>query len=353
MVTRQDNKVEVRRQHLKTMTSSRGELAPAVAKAREIWSRGRKPQSVRVRRSFVVRDSPAGAVVDERKPLPREERPLSAQMITPKGLTLKLELLLLFAAQCAVAPGSRWPAPYPIEPTPDNPDSWMGLVATIAKHTPPTNYAADASTNKARQIAQALKALEKMNLVHSATGVPGQVRRGIKLRCENGKSTFAAPVIYRVPTDDEQFFDIPVEFFTQGWVHVLTTSEIAALLMWLDITKAVGRQVKLRGEEEPPSIIGFVNSETRHSYYGLGRETYETHKQLSAFGLMDVHRHDKRYMDGKWEGFATQNEDMVCHRIELLTAGLGREPAPILSKVLEQRQLTGSWYRPVGWQRPA
>ncbi|MFF5924186.1 hypothetical protein ACFY8C_38560 [Streptomyces flavochromogenes] len=351
-MTRRDNKVEVRREHLATMQSTHGELQPAVRKAREIWSRGRQPQFVRVRRSFVVRDTPAKAVLDERKPLPREERPLSAQMITPKGLTLKLELLLLFAAQCTVAPGRRWPAPYPIEPTSEKPDSWMGLVATIAKHAPPTNYAADASTNKVRQIAQALKALEKMNLVHSATGVPGQVRRGIKLQCENGKSTVAAPVIYRVPTDNEQFLNIPVEFFTQGWVHVLTTSEIAALLMWFDITKAAGRQVKLRGEEEAPSTVGFVNSETRHSFYGLGRETYETHKQLEAFGLMDVHRHEKRYMDGKWEGFATQSEDMVCHRIELLPSGFTREPGPILTKVLEQRQITGSWYRPAGWQRP-
>lgn len=57
-----------------------------------------------------------------------------------------------------------------------------------------------------------------------------------------------------------------------------------------------------------------------HSYYGLGRETYETHNQPSAFGLMDVHRHEKRHMDGKWEGFATRSGDMVCHRVELLTS---------------------------------
>ncbi|MGW1658923.1 hypothetical protein [Streptomyces atratus] len=90
-MTRQDGKVDVRIGHLKQLKA--GQLPAAVAKAGQLWEQGLKPETVRVRRSYVVQDTLAPVVVDERKPLPREERPISARMITPKGLSLKLHLL--------------------------------------------------------------------------------------------------------------------------------------------------------------------------------------------------------------------------------------------------------------------
>ncbi|MFH9800482.1 hypothetical protein [Streptomyces virginiae] len=341
----QDKSVDVRIDNLKQLMSL--ELPEAVAKAQEIWERGQRPDVVRVRRSYLRLDEFAGVVIDERKPLPRGMRPISAQMIAPKGLTLKLHLLTLFAAQCEVAPGKKWSNPYPAEPTPQKPDSWMGLTATVARYAGPGVQASSVQTNKLRQIVEALKALEKKNLVRSATGVAGQVKRGVLLECENGKSTAAATIPYTVPIENEQFVEIPVEFFTRGWVHVLTMSEIAAILMWLDVLKFEGREIKLPGSDQTVTM-GSVNSNVRHGRYGLGREAYETHQPLRAFQLLEVYDPPKRHEDGKWEGYNEDSRDMVCHQIVMTPEGFGEDAGKTVLKTLRRRHATGEWGTPLG-----
>lgn len=339
-----DGKVEVRKDQLKDLL--KGELPDAIEKAREIHERGR-PDVVRVRRSFIRLEKSAGLVEDERKPLPKSKRPLSAKMISPRGLTLKLYLLMLFAAQCEVAAGKEWPGPYPIEPTAERPDSWRGLVATIAKYAGPGVQAASVRTNKVRQIAEAMKTLEEMGLLASATGVKGQVRRGVLLLCENGKSkkAGAANIPYTVPTDSEAFVEIPIGFFTNGWVHVLTTSEIAALLMWFDVTKFDPSHHKL--EDGSTITQAYVLSDVRHGFYGLGRDAYETHQSLDAFELLDVIRHAKRHDDGKWQDFADDSSDMVAHRIILQTEAFGRDSGQVVLPALRRRHTLGEWGRPL------
>ncbi|MCX4792620.1 hypothetical protein OG369_43375 [Streptomyces sp. NBC_01221] len=321
-----------------------GELPDAIKKAREIHEWGKKPQVVRVRRSFVRLEKFGGMVEDERKPLPRSERPLSAQMITPKGLTLRQHLLMLFAAQCEVPVAKDWREPYPIEPTAQEPDSWLGLMATIAKYDGPGVQAASVRTNKVRQITQAMKTLEKMRLLQSSTGVRGQVRRGVLLLCENGKSTDAASIPYTVPADDEAFLEIPIGFFTHGWVHVLTTSEIAALLMWFDVMKFNSQLA--RGENGTSTTYGFVLSDVRHGRYGLGRDAYETHKPLEAFKILDVHRPDKRHDDGKWADY-NEGSRLICHRVELLDGAFDRNADEVVMPVLKRRDATNEWGRPL------
>ncbi|WP_267242281.1 hypothetical protein [Streptomyces sp. PR69] len=341
-----DGKVEIRKDQLQALMG--GELPDAIKKAREIHARGKKPQVVRVRRSFVRLEKFGGTVETERKPLPRAERPLSAQMITPKGLTLKLYLLMLFAAQCEAAVGKEWPQPYPIEPDAQKTDSWEGLVATVAKYAGPGVQASSVRTNKIRQIAQAMKALEEMGLLKSATGIKGQVRRGVLLLCENGKSkdTGAASIPYTVPADDERFLEIPVGFFTNGWVHVLTNSEIAALLMWFDVMKFDAMHVAPEGRA--PMTVGYVLSNVRHGFYGVGRDTYETHKPLEAFQLLDVHRPSKRYDSGKWKDFEEDSSGMVCHRVVLRDGAFDKEAGPVVEEVLKRRDATNEWRRPFG-----
>ncbi|MEU6170194.1 hypothetical protein [Streptomyces tanashiensis] len=338
-----DPKVEVRKDHLSALR--KGDLPGALEKAREIYGRGCEPSTVRIRRSFIRLEEFGGDVEDERKPLPKDQRPLSAQMISPRGLTLKLYLLMLFAAQCEVPAGKQWLEPYPIEPGPQNTDSWQGLVATIANYAGPGVQAASVRTNKVRQIAEAMKTLEKMGLLASATGVAGQVRKGVLLLCENGKSkkAGAASIPYTVPHDGEEFVEIPVEFFTHGWVHVLTTSEIAALLMWFDVMK-FHSTTTLRQADSTPLTYGYVLSNVRHGWYGLGRDAYETHQPLEGFGLLTVLRHEKRHLDGKWKDFKETSEDMVCHRIQLKKEGFGKDAGEAVQKVLHRRHTIGEWH---------
>ncbi|MFG3180008.1 hypothetical protein ACGFZC_33785 [[Kitasatospora] papulosa] len=342
-----DGKVEVRMAQLTELL--KGELPAAIAKTREIYERGHKPGVVRIRRSFIRLEKFGGLVEDERKPLPKSERPLSAQMISPRGLTLKLYLLMLFSAQCEAAVGKEWPDLYPIEPTAEKTDSWRGLVATIAKCNGPGVQAASIRTNKVRQIAEAMKTLEKMGLLTSATGVAGQVRKGVLLLCENGKSknAGAANIPYTVPGDPEPFVEIPIGFFTNGWVQVLTTSEIAALLMWFDVMKFDASILTL--DDGSRIEYGYVLSNIRHGFYGLGRDAYETHQPLEAFEILRVVTHSKRHDDGKWQNFNEDSSDMVAHRVLLQTEGFGREAGQVVPPVLHRRHTTGEWRRPLGW----
>lgn len=268
------------------------------------------------------------------------ERPLAARMITPKGVALKLHLTLLFAAQCAARPGKGWKNPYPVEPTPQSEHSWVGLIATIAKYRGPGIQGASVATNKRRQVTEALKKLEGLNLIRPTMG-PGRARQGFELLHEGGKSTPAAGVPYTVPVDAEPFVEIPREFFTGGWVHVLTNSEITALLMWLDALKHDASPTS-----DPTLFVTRVTSAVRQGAYGLGREAYETHQQLDAFQLLDVLRPEKRHYDGKWQEYAEDSSDLACHRVTLTPDGFTRDAGEVVQEVLQRRDALGDWSRP-------
>lgn len=268
------------------------------------------------------------------------ERPLSARMITPRGVALKLHLMMLFAAQCSAKPGKVWKNPYPVEPSPQSDHSWMGLIATTAKYGGPGIQGASVATNKRRQITEALKKLEGLNLIRPTKG-PGRGRQGFDLLHENGKSTPAAGVSYAVPADAEPFVSVPREFFTAGWVHVLTHSEIAALLMWLDAL-----QYDRMMTSDPSVFVTRVTSAVRQGAYGLGREAYETHQQLDAFQVLDVLRPEKRHYDGRWQEFAQDSSDLACHRVALTPGGFSRDAGEVVQEVLQRRDARGDWSRP-------
>ncbi|WP_030648414.1 MULTISPECIES: hypothetical protein [Streptomyces] len=332
-----DGKVEVRLETLRVLR--RSELPAVTAETLRLWREGRQPAGIRLRRAY-LRNDELKSVEDERKPLPMEDRPLAARMITPKGVALKLHLVLLFAAQCAVKPGKTWKTPHPVEPTPQSDHSWVGLMATVAKYRGPGIQGASVATNKRRQVTEALKKLEGLGLIRPTKG-PGRARQGFDLLHENGKSTPAAGVPYTVPVDAEPFVEIPREFFTEGWVHVLTNSEIAALLMWLDALKYDASPTS-----DPSVFVTRVTSAVRQGAYGLGREAYETHQQLDAFQLLDVLRPEKRHYDGRWQEFAEDSSDLACHRVALTPDGFTRDAGEVVQEVLQRRDARGDWSRP-------
>jgi hypothetical protein len=332
-----DGKVEVRLDALRELR--RGELPAVTAEAIRLWQGGLQPTGIRVRRAY-LRNDKLKSVEDERKPLPMEERPLAARMITPKGVALKLHLMMLFAAQCSAKPGKAWKNPHPVEPTPQSDYSWVGLIATVARYRGPGIQGASVATNKRRQVTEALKKLEGLNLIRPTKG-PGRARQGFDLLHESGKSTPAAGVPYTVPTDAELFVEVPREFFTEGWVHVLTNSEIAALLMWLDALK-----YDRMATSDPSLFVTRVTSAVRQGAYGLGREAYETHQQLDAFQLLDVLRPEKRHYDGRWQEFAKDSSDLACHRVALTPNGFNRDAGEVVQEVLQRRDARGDWSRP-------
>lgn len=336
-----DGKVDTRLAHLQTLR--RRMLGGVNQVMRQIWEQGQKPGSVRVRQAFYRLDE-MKFVEDERKPLPTDEQPFAARMVTPKGLSLRLMLTMLYAAQCAVGPGKPWGAPYPVQSTPKQPLSWMSLSASISQYDGPGIQLASEDVNRRRQIAAALNTLEAMALVRANTK-PGRFSTGFQLLCENGTSTISSAIPYTVPDVTELFVEIPVEFFTCGWVHVLTNSEIAALLMWFDRLKYDASVVG--AEEGDPLRIAYVTGPVRQGIYGLGREAYETHQALDAYQLLDVIRPEQRYDSGKWEGYSKDDSDLLCHRISLAPAGFDRDAGEVVENVLKRRDDAGYWGRPL------
>jgi hypothetical protein len=124
-------------------------------------------------------------------------------------------------------------------------------------------------------------------------------------------------------------------------VHVLTTSEIAALLMWLDALK-----YDRMGTSDPALFVTRVTSAVRQGAYGLGREAYETHQQLDAFQLLDVLRPEKRHYDGRWQEYAQDSSDLACHRVALTPSGFSRDAGEVVQEVLQRRDARGDWSRP-------
>ncbi|MFF8996118.1 hypothetical protein ACF09H_40605 [Streptomyces sp. NPDC014983] len=329
--------VKTRHETLDALTDS-GMLKDAVTAATHLSAAGRTPSAVHVRRLYVRHTVPL-KVVTERNGLPREKRPPAARLIAPRGVTGRLHLLLLFAAACQAAPGQKWHHTIPIEHGRDQPVSLERLVCALARHRGGTAYVASPRTNKLRQITQALKTLNDQYLVdlpHRGEYLPF---RDFTLLCDSGHSTDNAHIPYRVPKKNEPYVDIPAAFFTRGWVHLLTPSEITAYLMWLDVNQ--------HSEHDEPYVTGAV----RAGAYGLTREAYETHQALQAFGLIDVTPDPDRHGDGKYAGYHPDSRLPPCHRVTVTPDGLLEDAADRIGETLNWYAATGDWVRPLRLRR--
>jgi hypothetical protein len=133
---------------------------------------------------------------------------------------------------------------------------------------------------------------------------------------EVGKRS-GAPVRYAVPRAGH--FSVPVEFWTNGWVHALTSSEIANWLMYRHRDTLV--------PSPSPEFLGHaVDAHERGAVYGLTRDMWETHQTLSAFGLLDVTPDPDRRDDGTMIDFSDIRDRGHLHRIKVNLAGL-EQPA--------------------------
>jgi hypothetical protein len=255
-------KIRARLDALTALRTS-GALADVMTSSQELATSGRGPKHVRVRRSYLRHDIPR-PVDRERNGLPRDQQPPATRLIAPRGVAGRLHLVLLFAAHCQAAPGHQWANRIPIEPDSTQPFSWMGLLGVHARHAPGGRRVASPRVNKARQITEALKKLREQQLVefpHAGTSRPF---RDFQLLCDSGASTEAAPIPYKVARAGHPGVSVPVEFFTRGWVNLLTPSETVAYLMWLDVNQ--------NPEHDEPYVTGAE----RAGHFGLGRDAYET-----------------------------------------------------------------------------
>jgi len=99
---------------------------------------------------------------------------------------------------------------------------------------------------------------------------------------------------YTIPLFDPEALLIPVEFFLNGWVYVLTPTEIATLLVLLhaarreivDEASIVHWPDGTRSSEPPIRLF----RATRVQEYGLSQHAYGAHRELAEFGLIKMGR---------------------------------------------------------------
>lgn len=347
--TQNQERASKRADKIRTLVRDRG-LLDVMSATKELWSDGLSPRYIRIRETYVrnkeVAENPFsanphglpiirfGPPVDERKRPVNEVLPPLARLLVSQGIAMQFHLIVLFAAQCEVPAGRAWKNALSLNRGyPGSGQSWLDLVSAPTTSKGSTAQASTYTRNKLRQFRSALKLLAGQDLVDLGNSETGRKYEGFRLLSEDASSSGAGAVGYRVPREGEAHIKIPVEFFTCGWIHVLTKSEIVAYLMWWQLGAA--------------SSYVIATWQERAGAFGLSREVYDTHQALEAFGLIKVVKPKERRNDGTWLGYS-EGSQLYSHRVQILPHGLGRPAHEAVEKALRKAATLGRWAKPLG-----
>ncbi len=242
---------------------------------RALYDAGQQPASILLRRSFLARS--AFLAVEGDRDKTARLKPPAARIVRSRGLALRLELALLFAQQSRYRAGARLP---PVQ-APGDDLGLINLFATGTRRGGDTLYRKQRSAMRADQVHNALDILAAEGLVE--LGPAGQTRFAAMWLChEAGRPPGKDATRYKHVASGEQTVSIPIEFFTNGWIQVLTDSEIWAWLVFrcsggmtsADVNSAEGIE---------------LTAATRLGWYDLTRDAWDTHAMLDRFGMLTTH----------------------------------------------------------------
>jgi len=302
---------------------------------------GRNLAHIKVRSNFVTRRAQAAGEMSDRRP-PEGLRPPVLELISPRGIAQQLELVALFVAQCS-SPHLRdrrvSALGLNLEPTDANEVSWIDVIVPHAENTARAAYAANRRDSRLRQVKRALDTLTFKNLVNlpNAGSARGKYD-DFQLLDEGGPRLFGDPLVYRVPKMDEAVMNVPIDFFFQGWVYVLTKSEVALYLMLRHLSGLPTAD----GNFSPVSIFG----DDRLRRYGVGKDAYKGWWMLQLAGLIEVEVDPARRSNGTVVGFDPADPPSP-HVFHLQDAGLGRPSAAAVKAALA----TALDHEPIGVAR--
>jgi hypothetical protein len=261
------------------------------------------------------------SVYSDRRVPERHLRPPATRLIHSRGCVLQFYLTLLFEAQCRTRPG-RQPGlnRRSLMPLPDAADlaSWVDLIGASAA----TDRIVSGSRSindrdrRLRQIRQALLTLASDTVQLVAFTDPRAKRRyqGFRLMHEAGRRAIGDPVPYVVPRPTERgLFSIDARMFTNGWIHVLTDTELAFLCMVADLQAH-------DGGTDAVSVPG----DLRVGLYCLGTDGYQAHHLLSRAGLIQVKRPRGRRRDGTFKGYIPDIAEGVPHSFRIVSEGFAQ-----------------------------
>lgn len=268
------------------------------AAARQLHRRGgRWPAQVGIRAPFFIGG-------------PYNPSPI-ARISAPRGVNLQVYLLALFEAQTRKRYGIPGICPIPIS---GGELSWVDLIVSEAKQNMQAKAPVTATQNRVRQIKSTIKRLADENLVLRNVGEPGN-RSPLMLLHESGvahpeRRDYLIPEYY---DGARAVITLPVQFFTNGWVYVLTDSEIRMYLILKHLAARFREDHLLRGV--------YIAETDREWLYGLSRDVYEAHLTLARFGLIELTSNPLRHRDGKivdFELFLKRGGVIPPHRFKVV-----------------------------------
>jgi hypothetical protein len=118
-------------------------------------------------------------------------------------------------------------------------------------------------------------------------------------------------------------FQVPVEFWVNGWAAVLTPPEVLAYFMVLHAARLYPGAHAAQGVGIPPA--------TRQQRYGVTRSTYATLNELEEFGLV------KRATE-RQPGVADEAKPREVDRFQLTRKGLQKNAFVKVTEALSQKQ---------------
>jgi hypothetical protein len=120
--------------------------------------------------------------------------------------------------------------------------------------------------------------------------------------------------------------NLPPAFFVNGWAHVLSAAEITTYLMLCDLE---ARYPEAKG--------GGVYAIDRHreTSYGIRRDVYASHRQLSAYGLVERLEAPNRRTDGTITQRPGRGQVLQPYRFRTLPQGFDRAARPAVADALD------------------
>lgn len=274
---------------------------------------GRQPERIFIRPQFIV------------GPPDAEPGPVLSRLVQGKGLQLRLELLMLFEAQCRHEPGAVVRTVRRVTPHADEKyTSWRELV--LAANTVTTGTGRGPGDLRARSINEAMRALETQHLLQIPTMKGGVRRQYDQMRLLAESSTPEASARYTVP---ETGVFLPRQFFTNLWVFALTDTELATYLTLAFLRSKFPMRHATEG-------VHLTDADRRASFK-LTRAAWRSTDLLHRFRLID-RQHDgvRSFRTGKIGNIAERwrNNEVKPVKFKLDNAGLDRLALDTIHQVL-------------------
>jgi hypothetical protein len=341
--TRRD-RLQTRLRRLRAISEPTGpagdQVSPALTALRRLNDEGgRGLTHISVRPSFITRRAEPQGEMSDRRP-PEGPRPPVLELASPNGIAQQVELVALFVAQAAGRHhrDGRVTLGIDLDTTDAQSVDWVDLVVPHSDITETAVIAASRRDARLGQVKRALNSLAAKGLVE----LPHQrdargKHKDFRLLDEGGPRLTGPTVPYRLPTPGtETVIGLPLDFYLQGWVYVLTKSEIA---LWLML-----RHLQVLGGTPGAELTIFGAERLRR--YGLSKDAYKAWWLLERAGLIEVQVDPSRRPDSTVIDFDPANPP-ATHRFRLRDEGLG-QPAPAAVKQSLVAALNGE---PVGVAR--